>query len=98
MGTTNCLDCGSEFRRQGAAHVRCWPCSRARTQIQLLVGSMVKSAIRSGRLIPQGCEICGKKADAHHDDYGRPLNVRWLCRPHHRRFHNEQNASFAKGA
>jgi len=34
------------------------------------------------------CEICGcEKSEAHHDDYSRPLDVRWLCRVHHLMHH-----------
>ncbi|MFC3331681.1 hypothetical protein ACFOEM_04310 [Paenalcaligenes hominis] len=34
------------------------------------------------------CEVCGKsKVDAHHDDYSKPLEVRWLCREHHMQHH-----------
>lgn len=38
-----------------------------------------------GRLVPEPCEACGSTANVemHHDDYTRPLDVRWLCRPHH---------------
>lgn len=46
--------------------------------------SAVSRALRSGELVRGRCEVCGSDAvDAHHDDYGRPLNVRWLCRVHH---------------
>lgn len=39
-------------------------------------------------LIPQPCEVCGSEiVDAHHDDYSKPLDVRWLCPLHHRRLH-----------
>ena len=31
------------------------------------------------------CQICGRKAEAHHYDYNKPLDVLWLCRSHHRR-------------
>ena len=31
------------------------------------------------------CEVCGSpKVQAHHDDYSKPLEVRWLCVRHHR--------------
>lgn len=41
-------------------------------------------ARRRGELISQPCEVCGAlKVEAHHDDYSKPLEVRWLCRPHH---------------
>jgi hypothetical protein len=44
----------------------------------------VARAIRSGKLIRDVCEVCGcEKVDAHHDDYSKPLQVRWLCRVHH---------------
>ena len=35
------------------------------------------------------CEVdgCGKPGDRHHDDYGRPLDVRYLCRSHHISWH-----------
>ena len=36
----------------------------------------------------QPCEICGaKKAEMHHDDYSKPLQVRPLCKKHHWEFH-----------
>lgn len=48
----------------------------------------VRHEIEMGRLTRQPCEVCGApKADAHHDDYGKPLEVRWLCRPHHVEHH-----------
>ena len=45
------------------------------------------NAIRDGRLIRQPCEICGAVAQAHHDDYSKPLDVRWLCSEHHAEWH-----------
>lgn len=47
----------------------------------------VGNAIRDGRLIRQPCEVCGATAQAHHDDYGKPLEVRWLCTTHHAEWH-----------
>lgn len=44
--------------------------------------------IRSGILIRKPCEICGEtKVEAHHDDYHKPFDVRWLCIKHHNEFH-----------
>lgn len=46
------------------------------------------NAIRDGRIKKFPCEICGKeKAQAHHDDYSKPLDVRWLCTKHHAEWH-----------
>lgn len=39
----------------------------------------------------QPCEVCGaEKSEAHHDDYTKPLSVRWLCRSHHRLHHERE--------
>ena len=44
----------------------------------------VDNAVRDGKLAPEPCEVCGvASAQAHHDDYSKPLDVRWLCRLHH---------------
>jgi transcription elongation factor Elf1 len=47
----------------------------------------VNNALRDGRLIRQPCETCGERAQAHHDDYSKPLDVRWLCTTHHAEWH-----------
>jgi ribosomal protein S27AE len=48
----------------------------------------VHRAKKAGRLTPLPCEKCGAvKVDAHHDDYSKPLQVRWLCRACHRAHH-----------
>lgn len=45
----------------------------------------VSAALKSGTLTKQRCIRCGlKRAEAHHDDYAKPLDVTWLCRFHHR--------------
>jgi hypothetical protein len=48
----------------------------------------VSRAIRSGRLVPMPCQKCGEpQTEAHHDDYAKPLEVRWLCHLCHREEH-----------
>lgn len=50
-----------------------------------------RQAIRSGKLIKQPCEVCGEaKVEAHHDDYSKPLDVRWLCKKHHSLHHRKE--------
>ena len=55
--------------------------------------NIVNNAIRDGKLFAEPCEICGviDKVHAHHDDYSKPLNVRWLCPLHHAQWHKENN-------
>jgi len=46
------------------------------------------NAVRDGKVQRQPCEVCGStKVHGHHDDYGQPLNVRWLCPLHHKAAH-----------
>lgn len=92
--TTPCVDCGAQCSGD-----RCRPCEveRRRTRPYLrqsngdpkvLAQWCVKTAIRSGRLTRQPCEVCGgEPSDAHHTDYDRPYDVTWLCRKHHREAH-----------
>ena len=45
-------------------------------------------AVVAGKLIRQSCEICGSsEVHGHHDDYSKPLEVRWLCLKHHTEHH-----------
>ncbi|MEQ1952493.1 hypothetical protein [Mesorhizobium sp. CN2-181] len=48
----------------------------------------LRSAVRRGLIIPEGCAVCGDpSAEGHHDDYDKPMQVRWLCRGHHQAEH-----------
>lgn len=52
----------------------------------------VSNAIRDGKLKRQPCEVCGlEHAQAHHADYSKPLDVRWLCRTHHLELHGKES-------
>ena len=55
------------------------------------IHTLVQGAIRRGELKrPLVCESCGliRATWAHHDDYLKPLEVRWLCKPCHGRWHS----------
>lgn len=54
------------------------------------VHGLTSYAIRIGFLVKSNCEVCGKKdVHAHHDDYDKPMDVRWLCAHHHMMWHSE---------
>lgn len=56
-----------------------------------LAWQAVAAALRKGMLVRRPCELCGKHAQAHHEDYSRPLAVRWLCFRHHREIGHGQH-------
>jgi len=42
-------------------------------------------ALRTGKIQRGPCLVCGvtEGVEGHHTDYTKPLEVIWLCRPHH---------------
>ena len=50
----------------------------------------VNKALKAGKITnPHMCEMCGAlEAEAHHDDYAKPLEVRWLCKQCHEFIHH----------
>lgn len=49
--------------------------------------------LRLGRLVRRPCEVCGLlDSQMHHDDYSKPLEVRWLCRPCHLKLHKSHGS------
>ncbi len=67
--------------------------------------NLAERAFEKGILIPEPCEICGefgqmkdgrRKVQAHHDDYSKPLEVRWLCQKHHHEWHKANKAKNGK--
>lgn len=63
---------------------------RKRFPHKFLAQRVVAQAVLSGRLArPTWCEDCSRacRPHGHHDDYSKPLSVRWLCGPCHRAIH-----------
>lgn len=58
----------------------------------------VQLAIKNGLIKKQPCEVCGSdiRIHGHHDDYAKPLVVRWLCQKHHFEVHRERG-DFRRG-
>jgi ribosomal protein S27AE len=59
---------------------------------------LVYAAVRAGRIPrPDRCEGCGRgvRLHGHHEDYTKPLKVRWLCGSCHRLAHGSGRAEGA---
>lgn len=61
---------------------------RERNPEKALAHSRFHHAVARGEIVKQPCEVCGADAEAHHDDYTKPLDVRWVCRKHHKALHS----------
>ena len=51
---------------------------------------ITSNAIRDGKLFPAAsCSACNstEKIEGHHDDYTKPIDVRWLCEKCHKEWH-----------
>lgn len=64
-----------------------------RDRIRHQVRSLTMGYIKAGLLIKGPCEVCKTNIhiEAHHDDYTKPMDVRWLCRKHHGEHHKSIN-------
>lgn len=85
--TNKCLDCNQVRENLDIAH-----CNRCHNR-RKVARAAIRNAIRRNEMQKLPCEICGnKRSEGHHDDYTKPLIVRWLCRKHHKEYHaNEDN-------
>ncbi len=74
-----------------AAHIEYTRRYRAKYPERHKAHSAVSKAVHRGLLKKGRCEVCDSaNVQAHHDDYSKPLAVRWLCFRHHREvMHNE---------
>lgn len=86
-----CSNCKSKIQKTPAA-MKASREARARHRQKyperVIARRRVNDAIPDGRLARGPCEVCGsRKVEAHHDDYSKPLEVRWLCRRHHYDLH-----------
>lgn len=54
----------------------------------------VRVGIERGEIKTHPCEKCGEDiAEAHHDDYTKPLEIRWLCKTCHMEWHRLNKAT-----
>jgi hypothetical protein len=70
--------------------------SQSRNAEKVAARHVVTRALVAGKLVRGACEVgaeCAGAVQAHHDDYGQPLAVRWLCRTHHEALHHAERAA-----
>ena len=68
-----------------------------KTNSKQKASTAVTKAIKDGQLQRKPCCICGNiKAEAHHENYERELDVIWLCRLHHMRLHRSPHKMTSK--
>jgi hypothetical protein len=85
-GQRNCLACHSKAMRKHRKEVP----QTEEQRLKSICRSYANVYVRRGKLIPKPCEECGSvKAQKHHEDYTKPLQVKWLCRACHLRLHVE---------
>jgi len=78
------------WRKNNRQHVNSQSLNYQQTEagkIRKSANGKVYHAIKTGKIKKMPCEICGNKAQAHHSDYDKPLNINWLCRKHHADWH-----------
>lgn len=89
--TRHCRQCKNAYSREHRPkHNELTPEARAKSNARAYANTYQ----RRGKIAPRPCENCGApQAEKHHDDYSKPLVVRWLCRCCHVAQHKADGAS-----
>ena len=65
---------------------------RLRYPMKYAAHVLFRNAVRDGKIVRENvCSVCKStyKVEGHHDDYTKPLEVRWLCEKCHKQWHRE---------
>lgn len=76
--------------------VKVLPLTKEEKKLRRDARALTNSALRRGILTRGPCEVCGTDmVEAHHDDYYKALDVKWLCKQHHDE-HHKNNPNLEK--
>ena len=80
-------------RKERHAHVKEW---KTRNPLKLHAHRILQKAVSIGLVIKRRCEFppphSTGQIHGHHDDYSKPLKVRWVCALHHSKIHKQLTA------
>lgn len=84
IGAPYCAECHAAKQRE-------WRSKNPMTDEQRMKAnarSYLHVYVKRGKVKKGPCEVCGAtEVEAHHDDYTKPLEVRWRCKDHHLELH-----------
>lgn len=66
---------------------------RENNSLKAKARNSVRTALRNGSLLrPSKCSECNKECipEAHHPDYNKPLEIKWLCKSCHEDTHHKK--------
>ena len=79
-----CNKCHAKYMREWRATNEISEEARKRANAR----SYAKVYIKRGYIKKGVCEVCGSlDVQMHHENYNKPLEIKWLCKPHHLKRH-----------
>ena len=82
-----CLDCHNKWMRENRPKYRDLP---PQVRAKANARAYANAYQRRGKLLPQPCGKCGDPdTQKHHEDYSKPLDVKWFCKRCHMELHWE---------
>jgi hypothetical protein len=90
-GQRYCLECHAASVRKSRKNNQLNPLQRLKMNCR----SYANTYLKRGKITRKQCQGCGDpKAQMHHPDYSKPLEVEWLCRPCHLALHEADSTTW----